>query len=154
MSLNGLIKPVIEVSGSLNWNLLFRQTLTAQSLGGGRFAPIPPLVRTSNYSLLLIGSDNPNKKLRWELGCWCNTQVPILPDSGTTLLGLADVGRYPIPLGRFRLIWIPDFDVRPFYLSFSIPNWHERLDLEAWWFDGDISNEIIERLTLIQEAVT
>lgn len=148
--MDGWIKPIGEISSPLSWNLLFRQLYQGQRVGtdGSRYLPIPPDIRPTNANVLLIGAENINAPPSWDLGCWLTSNLTITPDSTSLFDGLSEIGRYAVPLNKYRMIWIPGFTQKPYQLELRFPRWHSQLLVECWWLDEELTTDI--QATLIQ----
>ncbi|WP_414530974.1 hypothetical protein, partial [Nodularia chucula] len=52
------------------------------------------------------------------------------------------------------LIRFPDYGVLPFTIQLDIPRWHERMNIEAWWYDGDDPDQALQSLEQIKSRLS
>lgn len=151
--MDGWVTPIGDVNSNLNWSRLFSVGLQSTVTSEGRYKPIDPVIRPSDHNILLVGCSNSVAPSSWYLGCWLSVELQVAPGYMSEFEQLGEIQRHVIPLRRYKLIWIPEFASKPYVLRFSIPYWHERIDIEAWWFDDVLTTDVQESLARIETSI-
>jgi hypothetical protein len=147
------------VADRLSWNLTARRSLFARKVRGN-MQPIPKQLFPAKSQLMMVGFANPKAKSNWWLGGYVSQLLNNANPSSTSVFGgFPEAANYKCRLG-LTLIRFPDYGILPFTLQITIPPWHERMNVEVWWYDGDETdvainqlNEIKSRLTVIEQLL-
>lgn len=140
--------PIVDLNGSLNWNIAYKQELLAEQTEiEGEFHPIPRQNFLCPSNLLLVGCFSTKAKPTWWLGCRVSVNLSLnKPDSSSTFSGTAEIYRANVGLGQLKLLHWRAYQPKPYLIILSIPWWLEHLSVEAYWYDGDISSNYQELL--------
>ena len=129
--------PVLQLGNASNWQLLYANTYTSQSLGPRGYKPIPRILLPvqAEHRILVAGCRNPLAKDTWYLGGWLR---PII-STGATDFGNAELDRIPVPLNNPRLILLPQV-ASSYLLQLEIPFWHEQINFILYQYIGTESD--------------
>jgi hypothetical protein len=148
-------KPALELTNSLNWNSAYRQTLQAKSTGvEGEFYPIPKQNFVCPSNLLLIGCSSTKAKDKWWLGARLSVSLSLSGfDSTFDFTGVAEIYRTNIGLKRLKLLQWRAYKPQPYIVTLDIPWWLQNLTVEAWWYDGEVSDNYEQLLQEINRKI-
>ena len=147
------VEYVANLDNNILWELLDRRSLQAQDKGNGRYVPIPAFTVTSQYHMLAVGCRNPIAPPGWNLGCYVSASIEAAISVQTGIAQILELGNYRIPLNQFKLLVLPDFQIRPYGLKVTVPKWHQAFNFEAWWFNDPLSTDVQASLGRIENAI-
>ncbi|MDB9374309.1 hypothetical protein [Nodularia sphaerocarpa] len=143
------------VGDRLSWNLTARRTLTARKLPGGKLQPIARQLLPGNSNLMMVGFQNPKAKANWWFGGYVTQLLNNALPSSTSVFGGFPAGHQErCRLNGLTLIRFPNYGILPFTIQVDIAPWHEKMVLEAWWYDGDDPDEALRTLSEIKSRLT
>ena len=118
---------MIDLSNPLEWNLVYRQSLTAGV--SGRITPI--IFQTSHHEII-VGvkvEDEPT----WKWGGYLIEQVEFSPSSTAVLFNdLIRVNRYRLTCEQYQAISLDLAIPVPFFCTIQFPPWFDECDVEVY----------------------
>jgi hypothetical protein len=144
---------IARLDNNTLWELLDRRSLAVEDRGDGRYVPIPSFTVISQHQILAVGCRNPYASPGWNLGCYCSASIAPGISVQAQIAQLLELGNYRIPLNQFKLIALPEFQIRPYGLRFSVPKWHRQLNLEIWWFNDPFNTDVQNSLNRIESEL-
>lgn len=127
-----------DLLAPLTWNVVYKGTLNAASAGDGKYIPIPrKTYLIENSRLVAVGCRNPEALGYWYHGAWLHAVTPQQLDSGQTLPALVYTAKGQARLGGYTLFSVSPWVPLPWILQVDVARWHQQLDLEIYWYDGE-----------------
>lgn len=128
-----------ELVNPLNWNIIKRQTYSAQvyhvDTFGYNYITIPDIQVVARSPLLLVGVGSTKKEPTWKIGCWATQFLPFAPSSTTQFLpNIRQPDRIACQFGVLNLCQFPYAGVSPYLLNLSFPYWLEQASIEVWQY--------------------
>ncbi len=117
----------IDLSNPLEWNLVYRQSLTAAASGR-----ITPIIFTTTHHQIVIGVKVENEPA-WKWGGYLIEQVDALPSSTALLFpSLVRVGSYRLTCQQYQAIDLNPAIPLPFVCQVEFPVWFKTCTVEAF----------------------
>lgn len=124
-----------DLEGSLEWNLVARDDITALNR-------VPLWQRYDRYrrriqnsNVLAIGVQAANARPNWRTGGWATQLQIIRVDSFTNFGNLVATERQRLRLGLLNLCVFPQ-SLSDWTLDLIIPYWFNQVYIEIWSYDG------------------
>jgi hypothetical protein len=141
------------INDPLNWNLTTRRTLTATTFNDGT-SYIPSLTVVSESCLMMFGFKNPYAKPNWWLAADVYQQLLTLPSSTSNFQASVEGFRARCRLNTLTLVRFPNYGLTPFLVEIRFPRWHQKIELEVWYYDGEEYDLNTQVLTDIQAQLS
>jgi hypothetical protein len=145
---------IARLDNNTLWQRVDSRSLTGEQRGEGRYVPIPAFTVASQHQVLAIGCRNPEAPPSWNLGCYVSASIEAAISVQAGIAQLMELGNYRIPLNQFKLVVLPEFQVRPYGLKFNIPKWHRQMNIEVWWFNDPLSTDVQASLYRIEAEIS
>lgn len=117
----------IDLSNSLEWNLVYRDALQAGS--SGRITPI--IFQTTHHEIIVgvkVG-DQPT----WRWGGYLTEQVAALPSSTARLFNdLVQINSYRLTCKQYQAIDLSPAIPLPFFCTIEFPPWFRACQVEVY----------------------
>jgi len=143
-------EPILNLSSTSEWQLVYNETKTAQYLNASTYRPIPafqlPFILHS--PILLVEASNLDARPWWFLGCRLQQiiNVGVAPDTAATNL-------LKIPVNRPKLVRFARL-ADDYLLKIEIPPWFDAMKIAIHEYTGPIGDTteelIIERSDVIR----
>lgn len=118
---------MIDLSNSLEWNLVYRQSLTAGASGR-----ITPIIFQTTHHEIIVGvkvEDEPT----WKWGGYLIEQIEALPSSTANLFNdLIQVNKYRLTCEQYQAIDLSPAIPLPFFCVIKFPPWFRDCQVEAF----------------------
>lgn len=118
---------MIDLSNSLEWNLVYRQSLTAGASGR-----ITPIIFQTTHHEIIVGvkvEDEPT----WKWGGYLIEQIEALPSSTANLFNdLIQVAKYRLTCQQYQTIDLSPAIPLPFFCTIEFPPWFRDCQVEAF----------------------
>ncbi len=150
-----MAQPILQLTESLNWDLVFRESFQATQIPGtSLYIPIPPKTKIVDSNILLLGINSPlNAKSSWWLGGWLSVNLFVSPSSTSEFASLIEVARFKIRRDRLTLIHFPRYEPMSYSVRIEIPRWFSTALVKLWKYSGPQSDSTEELLESIQADV-
>jgi hypothetical protein len=117
----------IDISNSLEWNLVYRKDLIAG--GSGRISPI---AFVTTHREIVVGVKVEGKP-NWRWGGYLIEQIDALPSSTAQLFGsLVQAGTYRLTCQRYQAIYLNPALPLPFICTIEFPRYFKSCKVEAF----------------------
>lgn len=140
---------IYQISDSLNWDLVTRQSLNGVKISGENTFLINPYSTVLNSRLVLVGCKSTSAKQSWRLGCWANFRLLFSPSSTSEYVSAIQFYAKSCHLNRLNLIEVPEIYPWPYLLYLEFPRWLGNIDIEIWKYSGiaeDSTEKILYRI--------
>uniref|UniRef100_A0A832M335 Uncharacterized protein n=1 Tax=Oscillatoriales cyanobacterium SpSt-402 TaxID=2282168 RepID=A0A832M335_9CYAN len=140
-----------DLTSSLEWNLVGRDTLLATIPEFGDIIPIPrKSYFIENSHVLMIGCRSNSAPSRWYTAGWAEQVLPVSPSFTSDFVAAAQATSQRLRLGIQNLVVFPKY-VPSYILQISFPRWMRDISLEVWQYDGpDVEGPISNQLVSYQ----
>lgn len=137
-----MIEPILDLGNNLNWNLALKTDLNAVPTGvADEFYSLPPRFFGSPSNIVLIGVRSEKSKPRWKLGARVQVRANIGNfDSTSAFAGLITVYNTNILLSELKLLHWRKYPSDNYTVRLSFPYWLSHVYVEAYWYDGPVSD--------------
>jgi hypothetical protein len=146
-------QPILDLSNSLNWDLVVRQTYQVKWLSETTFEALPDQSFTLDSRLLMVGVKCSKAQNTWWLGARLSMRLPVLPSSTSQFPASVEACRKRCRLDSLTLIDFPVLGVSPYILNVEFPYWFEDASLEIWKYSGPDTTTDSEALSRIEEKL-
>lgn len=140
---------IYQISDSLNWDLITRQSLNGVKVSGENTFLINPYSTVLSSRLVLVGCKSASAKQSWRLGCWANFRLLASPSSTSEYVSAIQFHTQSCHLNRLNLIEVPQLYPWPYLLYLEFPRWLGSIDIEIWKYSGtaeDSTEQILYRI--------
>lgn len=146
------MQPLVDLTNSLNWNIAYRAAHNATvNSYGGIVAAIPPVYFQFSSHALVVSIANGNARPHWILGGFVSVEAPAINTGSTaTIPGNVEIASKRIKLSCPSLVRIPQIGIPPYVAKISIPRWFTTVLVEAWWYDENSADPVVESLDRIE----
>lgn len=146
-------QPILDLSNSLNWDLVVRKTYQVKWISETQFHAIPDQSFTLDNRLLMVGVKCSKAQETWWLGARLSQRLLTLPSSTSEFVAAVEVCRKRCRLNALTLVEFPMLGVSPYLLIVEFPYWFEDAYLEIWKYSGIDSDSHTEALKRIEEKL-
>ena len=146
-----MFDPILELSNRLHWDGVMRETFSIAP--EPRTNRIPPPSRLVNSNILLVGCRSSLAKPNWKFGLEVAISLLASPDTFSEFPAGMALFDQKISLNRPTLVYIPNYEPKPYLATFSIPYWHKEMYVEVWQYSGPQSSDIKDTLGQILSEV-
>lgn len=146
------VRHFTNFQGNNEWSPLINEGFFGQDNGSGSYVPIPPIVRACSHELIIIGASSPDASPTWNTGAWVTALLEVKLGVNSNIAGLAEINREIVPLNRFKLIRIADFEQEESAIRISFPYWLKRVNIEVWYYIRPLNTDVQEALSRIESS--
>lgn len=131
-----------EFTNNLNWDLVHRNTYSAQpaTADGEQFIPIPAITVPVDSNILIIGARNSFAKPSWYLAGSVSARLLFSPSYVSQFTASVEASRKKLQLNKLNLIRFSDYDITNYSLEINISKWHKQMFIEIWKYSGTMGD--------------
>ncbi len=144
------------INDPLNWDLVRRQTYTANIVSENVFIPIPSIPIVAESHLMMFGFRNDLGKSSWRYAASVDMKLLTLPSSTSEFMASVAAFSKGCSLRELTLVKFPNYGLLPFLVEIRVAKWHKQMFIEAWKYSGDevdIPSQSLDILNRIESKI-
>lgn len=141
------------INDPLNWDLVRRQTYTANVISDNVFIPISTIAIVAESHTMMVGFRNSQAKPTWRFAATLEMRLLTLPSSTSEFQASVSAFSKGCKLNELTIIKFPNYGLLPFLVEIKVAKWHKEMFVEAWKYSGDevdIATQSLEILNRIE----
>lgn len=139
--------PVLQLNDPGNWDLIYSELLTADSISATNYRPIQPFMVPIAFSSswIAIGTSSRYARPHWFMGCRVQSVIRVPDSPFGDIIGQQVV----VPLHNFGIYRFTSLDSQ-LRLKVLVPMWHRELGITIYEYTGAASDTTED---LIRESI-